>query len=44
MNPLEAEFFADFLIFFLERNAIALMIAVPAIAYLIFNPPSKWRN
>ncbi len=35
---------ADFLIFFMERNGLALAIATPALAFLFFNPPSKWRQ
>ena len=34
----------DFLIYFLERNGLALIVAAPAVAFLIFNPPSKWRQ
>ena len=33
---------ADFLIFFFERNGLALLTAVPALMFLIFNPPSNW--
>ncbi len=35
---------ADFLIYFLEHNGAALAIAAPAVVFLIFNPPSKWRQ
>lgn len=35
---------ADFLIYFLERNGLALIIATPAVMFLIFNPPNKWGS
>lgn len=35
---------ADFLIFFMERNGVALIVATPAIAFVFFHPPSKWRQ
>jgi hypothetical protein len=44
MNPLELEFAADFLIYFLKHSGVAVIVATPAIFFLIFCPPSKWRN
>lgn len=34
----------DFLIYFFERNGLALIIATPAIMFIIFNPPNKWKS
>lgn len=35
---------ADFLLYFLRHNGVALMIAAPAIIYLFLNPPRNWRD
>jgi len=35
---------ADFLTYFMAHNAVALMIATPAVVYLILNPPSNWKD
>lgn len=43
MNPLELEIAADFLIYFMKGNGLAILIAVPAVAFLIFTP-SNWRD
>ena len=42
MNPLELEFAADFLIYFMKHSGLALLIATPAVIFLIFN--LKWRH
>ena len=38
------EALADFLIYFMAHNGVALMIATPAIVYLIINPPKHWKD
>ena len=35
---------ADFLIYFMEQNGVALIIATPAVLFLIFLPPRKRRD
>ena len=35
MNPLQLEIFAHFVLYFLKHGGIAVLIAAPAIAFLI---------